>query len=214
MIRAYAENYLSHARNNFGRMLDVGVNHLNCPLKKFYQRFLAVSLSRRFADGEPNALVGHSGIELAFEVLPGSLQNDTASHRHFLLEATPEYWTGWALAYYQWLRGWSFQEIDGFAPIELVRELYHPYHEMDIRHFVEALDEWYHAKCHASRLKSARIAAHLSQSQLAKVSGVPLRTIQQYEQRQKSINRARAEYVIALANALNVEPAELMEATG
>ncbi len=211
MIRAYAENYLFHARNNFGRMLDVGVNHLNCPLKKFYQRFLAVSLSRRFADGEPNALVGHSGIELAFEVLPGSLQNDTANHRHFLLEATPEYWTGWALAYYQWLRGWSFQEIDGFAPIELVRELYHPYHEMDIRHFVEVLDEWYHAKCHASRLKSARIAAHLSQSQLAKVSGVPLRTIQQYEQRQKNINAGRADAVLALARTLHCEPAQLLE---
>ena len=212
MIHAYAENYLSHARNNLGRMLDVGVNHLHCPLKEFYQRFLSTSLSRRFATGEPNALVGHSGIELAFEVLPEALLNDPARHRHMLLvEHSPEYWTGWALAYYQWRRSWSFQEIDGFAPIERVRELYHPYHEMDIMHFVEVLDGWYHAKCLETRLKTMRVSAHLSQSQLATTSGVPLRTIQQYEQRQKHINAARADAVLALAKALHCDPGQLLE---
>ena len=58
MIHAYAENYLSHARNNFGRMLDVGVNQFRLPLGKFYGFFLESTLARRFTDGEPNALVG------------------------------------------------------------------------------------------------------------------------------------------------------------
>ena len=211
MIRAYAENYLSHARNNLGRMLDVGVNHLRCPLKKFYQHFLAVSLSRRFAGGEPDALVGHSGIELAFEVLPEVLQNGTASHRHFLLEATPEYWTGWALAYYQWQTSLSFAEINNYISIEKIRALYSPYHEMDISQFVDHLNERIRGAKYLTNLKLLRTRSGLSQSQLASVSGVPLRTIQQYEQRQKNINKAQAEYVFMLSRSLSCNPEDLLE---
>ena len=60
-------------------------------------------------------------------------------------------------------------------------------------------------------LKAMRMRNGLSQSQLAKASGVPLRTIQQYEQRQKDINRARAEYIIAISAALGCEPSSLLE---
>jgi transcriptional regulator with XRE-family HTH domain len=51
----------------------------------------------------------------------------------------------------------------------------------------------------------------MSQSELAEQSGVPLRTIQQYEQGQKNINRARAEYVIALSKVLYCRPEDLLE---
>lgn len=40
---------------------------------------------------------------------------------------------------------------------------------------------------------------------------VPLRTIQQYEQKQKNINHARADYVIRLAKALYCRPEDLLE---
>jgi transcriptional regulator with XRE-family HTH domain len=63
----------------------------------------------------------------------------------------------------------------------------------------------------ASRLKKTRIKNGLSQSALAKASGVPLRTIQQYEQRQKDINRAGAAYIIMLSSALNCDPASILE---
>ena len=54
----------------------------------------------------------------------------------------------------------------------------------------------------------------LSQSQLAKLTGIPVRTIQQYEQGQKDINKARAEYVITLARALYCDPQQLLEYNG
>ena len=59
-------------------------------------------------------------------------------------------------------------------------------------------------------LKKMRIKNGLSQSGLAKASGVPLRTIQQYEQRQKDLAKARAEYLIALSRALNCDPSRLI----
>jgi hypothetical protein len=40
---------------------------------------------------------------------------------------------------------------------------------------------------------------------------VPVRTIQQYEQRQKNINKAKAEYLVMLARVLNCPAEELIE---
>ena len=40
---------------------------------------------------------------------------------------------------------------------------------------------------------------------------VPVRTIQQYEQRQKNINKAQAEYLVVLAKVLCCEAGDLME---
>ena len=53
--------------------------------------------------------------------------------------------------------------------------------------------------------------ARLSQSQLAEETGIPVKTIQQYEQRRKDINKAQAEYVIKLSQVLCCNPQELME---
>ena len=211
MIHAYIENYLYHSRKNFGTMLDAGVRHFHCTLVNFYGLFLDSTLARRFAAGEPDILVGHSGIELAFEVMSEHEIKPPKGKPIFAEERSPEYWTGWALAYYQWRRNWDFTEINSFAPIEKIHSLYHPYHEMDIMSFVDILDEWYHLAHPDSRLKNIRLESGISQSQLATLSGVPLRTIQQYEQRQKNINAARADALLSLAKALHCTPEKLLE---
>ena len=64
-----------------------------------------------------------------------------------------------------------------------------------------------------TNLQARRLAAGLSQSQLARAAGVPVRTLQQYEQRQKNINHARADYVAALARALGCSAIDLFEHT-
>ena len=51
----------------------------------------------------------------------------------------------------------------------------------------------------------------MSQRQLAQLSGIPLRTIQQYGQRQKNINKAQAEYLLMLAQALLCDMTQLIE---
>ena len=51
----------------------------------------------------------------------------------------------------------------------------------------------------------------LSQSELAKFSSVPLRSIQQYEQKQKNINNAKTETVLMLARALSCEIEDILE---
>ena len=76
---------------------------------------------------------------------------------------------------------------------------------------VEIVDIDKHITHTESRIKAYRKLIGLSQAELAERANVPLRTLQQYEQRQKNINKAQAEYVIRLADSLNCHPADLLE---
>ncbi|MBP1567843.1 MAG: helix-turn-helix transcriptional regulator, partial [Oscillospiraceae bacterium] len=51
----------------------------------------------------------------------------------------------------------------------------------------------------------------LSQSQLAAESGISVRTIQNYEQRVKDINKAQADNLMMIAYVLNCSMEDLME---
>ena len=56
-----------------------------------------------------------------------------------------------------------------------------------------------------SRLKFMREEKGMSQSDLAKASGVPVRNIQAYEQGYKEINKAQVITVLQLAEALDCD---------
>jgi DNA-binding transcriptional regulator YiaG len=127
------------------------------------------------------------------------------------VDRSPEYWAGWALAYYQWSTALSFREIVAAVPLHEIIMLYEPYHEMDIRQFCDKMSELYRMKRPDTNLKRIRKLAGLTQNELAAQSGIPLRTIQQYEQRQKDINKAQAEYLILLSKALHCSAEELIE---
>ena len=87
----------------------------------------------------------------------------------------------------------SFAEINQAIPVTEVRMLYTPYHEMDVRQFVDKMNELYREAKPETNLKELRTFANLSQSELAQQAGVSVRTIQQYEQRRKDINKAQTE---------------------
>lgn len=62
-------------------------------------------------------------------------------------------------------------------------------------------------------LKEYRTKAGLSQSQLAKESGVNVRMIQQYEQGVKKINKASGETIYRLSQALGCQMEDLLGRT-
>ena len=208
MIRAYDKLYLSKAQSSLASMLDFAVYDLKKDLADFYKKFLESKISVQFERGESSVIAGKSGVELALEVL----ENYSLAKKYKpAANRSPEYWTGWALAYFQWQTNLSFKQIDSLIPITEVRAMYAPYHEMDISQFCDKMTELYKARKPACNLKTRRLAAGLSQSELAITSGVPLRTIQQYEQKQKDINAAKAQSVISLAKALDCSAEDLME---
>lgn len=217
---AYDATYLGTARVVLARMLDYAVNVLGYRLASFWALFLASDVSRLFAHGDASVVAGHSGIELACLVvreagcdqdeLTGTRLTDAQEASWYCGGRSEEYWCGWALAYYQWRRALSFSDIEARVPIEDVLALYEPYHEMDERQFLDRMDEECARVVPATKLQACRKRAGLSQSELAAVSGVPVRTIQQYEQRQKNINHARACQVAALAHALCCQVEDLL----
>ena len=211
MIHAYDKSYLSNAQKNLACMLDYLVNELDNSIEDAWKWFLSSKAAIQFEQGDCSVIAGKSGIELAYVVL-----EDAGKERPDMIKMLPynrsrEYWTGWAIAYYQWETGLPFAEIEEAIPIQEIYMLYEPYHEMDIRQLTDRLNELYHKAKPDTRLKTARGIAGLSQSELAEISGVSVRTIQQYEQRQKSINRAKAETLLRLARVLCCDMEDLME---
>lgn len=211
MIHAYDKVYLEKARSNLGRMLDFAVYDLNFELTGFYKLFLASDAAQRFGNGDPALIAGMSGVELAYSVLSSAGQQMQRTQPRYTVNRSEEYWTGWALAYYQWETGMSFSELDRYVPVKKVQSLYSPYHEMDIRQFCDRMNELYREAKPETNLKLLRRQAGLSQGQLAALSGVPVRTIQQYEQRQKSINKAQGEYLVRLSHNLCCKMEQLLE---
>ena len=209
MISAYDEIYLENARVSLASMIHFAVNVLNYNLRDFWNTFLASDISRRFERGEFSIISGKSGIELAYDILKVYDERDV--NMEIYDDKSPEYWLGWALAYYQWNKNLSFEQIDKVVPIENIVKMYFPYHEMDIQHFVDRINELLFKDNKETKLKTRRKLLGLTQKDLANATGVPLRTIQQYEQGQKNINCARSIYIVALAKALYCSPEELLE---
>jgi DNA-binding transcriptional regulator YiaG len=211
VICAYDKVYLDKARISLGRMLDFAVHDLGYDLEEFFNLFIKTGLADRFGTGDFSLIVGMSGVELAYKVLEESNITVDRGEVKYSLDRSEEYWTGWALAYYQWYTALTFKDIIGFIAINDIKDLYHPYHEMDIRQFVDKLNEFYKEHKQDTNLKLLRSKLGMSQRELAELSGVPLRTIQQYEQRQKNINNAKAEYIIKLAKVLICNVEDLIE---
>ena len=213
MIHAYDKVYLDKARTALGRMLDFAVYDLKYDIAEFFDLFIKSGVAERFETGDFTIISGMSGVEIAYKVLEQSGVERERIKPNYTASRSEEFWTGWALAYYQWETSMSFAEIVQYVPIKDILALYQPYHEMDIRQFVDKVNAMYRAAKPETNLKLLRQKAGLSQRELADLSNIPVRTIQQYEQRQKNINKAQAEYLVMLAKVLYCEVGDLLEKT-
>ena len=127
------------------------------------------------------------------------------------LDKSPEYWAGWALAYYQWYTAIPFMKIYKVVTIEDLLKMYSVYHEMDIMKFVEAINEKWDQYYTETNLKRLRKIAGLSQRELADLSGVALRQIQLFEQKKRNINHTRAIDVLKIGKVLGCKSEDLLE---
>lgn len=211
MMNAYDKIYLESARKSLARMCDYAVYDLKYDLEEFFDMFIKSSYAKRFEHGESNVVAGHSGVELAYDILDETGKLSLRIEPQYTMNKSKEYWLGWALAYYQWYTGLSFAEIIKYVPIKKILKLYSPYHEMDVRHFVNKMNELYWETKKETNLKIRRKKLGISQSKLAELTGIAVRTIQQYEQRQRDINKAKAEYLVILARVLYCNVEDLME---
>ena len=140
MMNAYNEIYLDDAMENLGEMLDYAVNVCGYDIDTFFKWFILSGVGEQFGKGNPKYVTGMSGVELAWDVIR-KVQGDCSYKEPVqCLNRSPEYWTGWALAYYQWMRGLSFSVLfdRGLTPFK-IKEKY-ILHEADITKFTDVAD--------------------------------------------------------------------------
>lgn len=210
-MHAYYEDYVPSAQRILGDMFDFAVNSCDLELDEVFRLFIVSGLAKQFENGNPAFVAGITGCELLKKVYEELNLEIPNIEDEMYTDKSPEYWAGWALAYYQWVTGKMFYRIGQAVSMEEILCMYSVYHEMDITKFVEAMNEKIKAYYQETNLKRYRKIAELSQKQLADLSGVPVRQIQLFEQRQRDINKTQAVTLWRMGRALGCTMEELLE---
>lgn len=212
MTPAYHRAYLADAEACLANAFDYAVCDCGVPGNIFAYAFVQSGLALQFERGNPCVVSGMSGREVACEALAYSGLLDEEPEPTYTHGLSPEYWAGQMLARYQWERSCRFADVFVRAPFERIVSLYHPLHEADVSVFLEQLDQLLVESSPAqTNLARIRLARRFSQSELARLSDVGLKSIQAYEQRVNSLNKASGQTLQRLARALDCSIDSLLE---
>ncbi|SCW58987.1 DNA-binding transcriptional regulator, XRE-family HTH domain [Ruminococcaceae bacterium YRB3002] len=210
-IRAYHEIYLNKAQTTLGDAFDHAIITCGIPGDIFIKCFSASTISKRIENGEPAVLAGKSGIDIAIDVMLETTGKQLENEPKQRLVRSREYWIGWAVCYYQWYSSRSFADIFRVLSYEDLQNMYYTLHEADITKFADIADTRIREHFTETNLKRIRTYYRCSQAELARLSGVSLRSIQMYEQCNKDINKASAETLYRLARTLGCTIEDLIE---
>lgn len=212
-MSAYDEAYVIGAMTTLAEAFDYAARDDSLGAQRFFDMFVQTDIAEAFGGGSPRFLVGVSGIELALLVCEQAGVDLTPSRHalHAPLDRSPEYWCGWILAYEQWRSGRPFSVLHEKLSVDELVRLYEPWHEASEDRAADEVEALLKRKAEPVRLKAIRVARGMTQEGLANASGVSLRAIQQYEQRAKDINGARAIKLHALARTLGCTMEDLLE---
>ena len=210
MTRAYDISYLDDAMTSLGAMLDYAVNSCGEDLALFYARFLASGVADAFSRANPKYLGGLSGIELA--TLVASRTGSELPKEDGLIDiGSPEYWTGWTLAYLSWYLRMDFGTLQSRGlTVQSLHERYPVLHEADLSKVVRFATGRLNAASGGDLLKLARRNARLTQQQLADMTGIPVTVIRSYEQNQRSLKSAETENVLRICRVLGCRIEDLL----
>lgn len=213
MIHAYSELYLEEMQEDMGLVFDLAVNVLHYDINKFNEIFINSTIAKKIEYGDSSVLAGKSGVEMLYDILDerGDKYRDIQQEDIDIWSRSPQYWVGWILCYYQWYTAISFLEIYKTVTAKDIEDMYMPYHEMDESQFVDEINRRRSDIRAMTYLKYFRQKAGYTQQQLADLTEVPVKTIRQYEQGQKNINKASAETVIKFSRVLCCQPFDLLE---
>ena len=215
MTRAYDKFFLPGVMKNIGFAVDFAVNGCNLTPDIFYDFFITSKVAKEIEDGSPVFVCGRSGTEIALSVFErvGFDCMSNTKEEFVRFERSSEYWAGWILAYYQWKSSFSFSKIRDYVPFSQIVNMYNPLHEAPKEKFLDVMNEIIRKKNleKPTNLHNLRKAAGLTQKQLSELTGVNLRTLQQYEIGSKDINKASGNTINSLAVALHCNFYDVME---
>ena len=204
------DSLFPRAQETLAELFDIGVNECGIDGQCLAEAFLASGLAHEFESMNPVFVAGKSAPEL-IELIAPLLDINVSFPLEVPVIAHVDYWIGWSLAYYQHKTGTPYSRIFETVPYEEFAASYHPLHEAPESKFVEVFKPRINNPDNPTRLSVQRKIACLSQTELAQTSGIGLRSIQMYEQKNKNINHASAETLLRLSRALGCTMEDLME---
>ena len=210
-MRAYPETYLNRTMSNMGEAFDYAINDCQIDGTEFVKMFASSTACKKIENGEASYLVGKSGIEIVVECVYEMTGKKISVEPSEKFNRSAEYWCGWAICYYQWFSSRRYVNIFKAVSFEDMLALYPTLHEASVEKLAEVLDAKVRAAYPETNLKRIRTAYGCSQKELAEMSGVSLRSIQMYEQRNKDINKAQADSLYRLAKTLGCTMEDLLE---
>ncbi len=201
-MNAYNISYLNDAQCIMGEMIHFAIHDMHDDPDSFWQSFCGSEVASGLSNGDPKYLAGMSGVEVYYAFYHETYGSYIDKKASFSFERSPEYWAGWSLAYYQWLRCISYEKMS-FLGITLTSVISdYILHEADLDVFVDVIDNKYMTKDNAAMLKRLRAYMGITQKTLSDRSGVALRMIQLYEQGQNEISKASASTLMDISRTL------------
>jgi len=209
MRTAYPKSRLSDVQSLLGDYFNIAINGFYNSPELAYEQLLLSKYSKLIEKGNTFVVSGKTGYELFYDVNNVIAETPIVLNKSRDLNTTKEYWAGWILAYLQWATARSFDNIVEILPFAKIIEMYHPYHEMDERNFVDDVMNKYFLR--VTNLYRIRKRNGFTQSELANRAQVSIRTIQMLEQRQNDINQTKAINLFNISKALNCTIEDLLE---
>lgn len=209
--KPYSETQLHRFMDKMGDAFDYAINDCQIDGTEFVKMFVASTACRKIENGEASYISGKSGIEIAIECVYEITGKELAVEPSEKFSRSAQYWCGWAVCYYKWWSSRRYANIFRAVSYEDMLGLYSALHESSVENIASVIDEKVRAFYPETNLKRIRTAYGCSQRKLAEMSGVSLRSIQMYEQRNKEINKAQSESLYHLAKALGCTMEDLLE---
>ena len=209
--KPYSESQLHRFMDKMGDAFDYAINDCQIDGTEFVKMFVASTACRKIENGEACYISGKSGIEIAIGCVYEITGKESAVELSEKFSRSAQYWCGWAVCYYQWWSSRRFADIFNAVSYDDMLGLYPTLHEASVEKIASVIDERIRAAYPETNLKRIRTVYGCSQRELAEMSGVSLRSIQMYEQRNKDINKAQSDSLYRLAKALGCNMEDLLE---
>lgn len=215
MTEAYNSLYINDVSNKLGYMLEYA-SRCGLDAMSIWHSFISSEVARQIERGNPRFLAGYSGREYLL-LLINSSSSETISDKSEMknqespLSFNEYYWAGSVLAKIQQRTALSFSDLERKLPLQKILNMYPRHHQMDINQLYDDIAQYLELNIGETKLQKIRHASGLSQSELAKSSGVDIRSIQMYEQRRNDINKSQGETLQKLARVLGCHIEDLFE---
>ena len=210
-IKSYNKCFLDYTMSNFGEAFDYAYYAYNLSLDEFMNYFITSGYALRYENGDMSVILGMSGIELVLNVFDKLNIQEKIFKPSNSIKFSKEFWAGWILCLFQYETQFPFSYINSLLKMEDILKLYPTLHEASEEKCIDVLLTRLKNNIKSTRLQELRKKVGISQRELAFISGVNLRTLQEYENRSKDINKASSQTLYYLSKALNVKMEDIIE---